>query len=140
MGCGSEREAFEFDGDLDRGVVLLHQVPGSIRTEFFVAVRRTFAGTTVVGGFSMTNPAPYGFGAWVQEHSRALDGSKLSLRHASLVAVVLVHEGAARCVRPPSGAEAHAAQHTLGRPQRGRGRGSMVALLSALRSARTVRA
>ena len=96
LGGPSKRAAFDYDGDLDRGVVLQHKVPVTIRPEFFVAIRRAFAGKTVVGGFSMTDPAPNGFGAWVQEHSLALNGSTLTPRHASFVAAVLLHEGAAR--------------------------------------------
>jgi len=96
LGGPSKRTAFAGEGDLDRGVVLLRNVRVTTRPTFITATRSAFAGKTVAGGFSTTNPPAGGFGAWVQEHSLEFNGSKLTPRHASFVAAVLVHEGVAR--------------------------------------------
>jgi hypothetical protein len=51
-----------------------------------------FAGRTVAGGFNVTDPTPGGFGQWVEENSRRLNGIGLTPRHASFIAAILAHE------------------------------------------------
>jgi len=51
-----------------------------------------FKGKTIRGGFSMTSPTPDGFGEWIQENSQRY-GRKLTPRHGSFIAAILVNEG-----------------------------------------------
>jgi hypothetical protein len=64
-----------------------------ISPEFFKAIMARFKGSTVIGGFSMTDPTPGGLGQWVEKNSKFINGISLSPRHASFIAAILVHEG-----------------------------------------------
>lgn len=87
-----KRAWFEYTGDCRNGVVLLHNAPVRVSGALFSAALDHFGGRTVVGGYSMTDPPPDGFGAWVAVHSKALSGRALSPRHASFIAAILVNE------------------------------------------------
>jgi hypothetical protein len=88
----SKRTWFQYDGDIQHGVVIQHQVKTKIPPQLFTAALQHFNGRTVAGGFSMTSPRPDGFGAWVANNAKKLAGRSLTPRHGSFIAAILVHE------------------------------------------------
>lgn len=92
LGSTNRRTRFVYSGSISTGVTLHFSGSPRISRDFFEAILDNFAGQTVVGGFSMTDPRPDGFGCWVQQNSKKLNGTKLSPRHASFIAAILVHE------------------------------------------------
>lgn len=95
----NRRTWFEYEGSASTGVELLHKVNTRIAPELFAEALRHFAGQSVTGGFSMTDPASDGFGAWVARRSKELVGRSLTPRHASFIAAILVHETHVRATR-----------------------------------------
>jgi hypothetical protein len=95
----SRRTWFEYEGSVTTGVQLLHKVKTRIPPRLFSEALKRFAGQSVAGGFSMTDPASDGFGAWVASHAKELAGRTLTPRHASFIAAILVHETHVRASR-----------------------------------------
>lgn len=93
LGSTNTRKQFSYIGNVNAGVTLEFAGTPQITPGFFEAILHEFTGRTIPGGFSMTKPTPGGLGQWVQEHSRELNGSVLTPRHASHIAAILVHEG-----------------------------------------------
>ncbi len=93
LGPPYKRSRFTYAGSVKEGVVLEIQGRPQISAEFFTAIMREFKKKTVPGGFSVTIPAPDGFGSWVKENSPDKNNFRLSPRHASFIASILVHEG-----------------------------------------------
>jgi hypothetical protein len=60
--------------------------------DLFQAILIEFSDKKVIGGFSMTDPHEKGLGWWVQNNSGNY-GNKLTPRHASFIAAILVAEG-----------------------------------------------
>jgi len=91
--CG-RNVSFYYCGSVTEGVrVMLPNTSFSVSEEFFKLITKTFSGRAVMGGFSMTNPTPHGFGQWVRDHSEAHNCQTLSPRHASFIAAILQNEG-----------------------------------------------
>jgi len=84
---------FNYGGNVDDGVTLLFKGNPQISSDFFQAILVSFNGQTIPGGFNMTNPTPGGFGEWVNNNSVELNVQRLTPRHASFIAAILVHEG-----------------------------------------------
>jgi hypothetical protein len=63
----------------------------------FSEAMRHFAGKKVYGGFSQDSPTPGGFGEWVEGESPRLNSRKLSPRHGSFIAAILVAAADVRC-------------------------------------------
>jgi len=84
---------FAYEGSVREGVTLIFSGRPQVRARFFESILAHFAGQEVPGGFSETNPSPYGLGVWVEDNSRQLNGAKLTPRHASFIAAILAHEG-----------------------------------------------
>ena len=95
LGSTNKRRQFSYTGDVRTGVTLLFTGNPYISPQFFQAILTRFAGRSVRGGFSMTNPTPGGLGEWVAQNSKPLNGRVLTPRHASFIAAVVVHEGLA---------------------------------------------
>lgn len=88
---------FTYYGDVQTGVrVKMGEEQDATEATFtkdlFHAIRTEFCGKTVIGGFSMTNPPPQGLGYWIQ-HNSGKYGYKLTPRHGSFIAAILVAEG-----------------------------------------------
>jgi len=92
LGSKNKRTKFYYDGSVEIGTRLNFVGRPWISTEFYSAILKTFSGKTIKGGFSMTTPPPDGFGEWVKENSKKY-GNKLTPRHGSFIAAILVHEG-----------------------------------------------
>ena len=93
LGGTNKRTTFTYEGTVSDGVVLTSQSNLPISSRVFETALKEFEGRTVRGGFSMTTPPPDGFGAWIQANSKALNRRKLTSRHGSFIAAILVHEG-----------------------------------------------
>ena len=93
LGSANRRTQFTYSGSVSTGVTLLFTGKPYISSEFFKAIMARFKGSTVTGGFSMTNPTPGGLGQWVEKNSKFINGISLSPRHASFIAAILAHEG-----------------------------------------------
>lgn len=93
LGHPSRRTAFTYTGSVESGVTVYQANRPHISAEFFRAILQQFAGQTIPGGFSMTDPTPGGLGLWVQHNSQRMNPVRLSTRHASFIAAILVHEG-----------------------------------------------
>jgi hypothetical protein len=93
LGSENKRTQFDYSGTVSAGVRLLFTGKPYISPEFFTAILRQFSGSTIPGGFSMTEPTPGGLGEWVRANSKRLNGIGLTPRHASFIAAILVHEG-----------------------------------------------
>jgi len=94
LGTLKKRTTFAYDGNVNAGVVLhFPTVRARVTAEFFTAILDEFQGRRMPGGFSMTNPTPGGLGEWVEAHSAKLNAVRLSPRHASFIAAILVSEG-----------------------------------------------
>ncbi len=93
LGSTNRRTQFSYTGNVSTGVTLLFTGKPYISPEFFKAILTRFNGSTIAGGFSMTDPTPGGLGQWVAENSRRLNDTSLTPRHTSFIAAILVHEG-----------------------------------------------
>lgn len=91
LGHKSKRTQFEYEGSVTEGVTILFSGNPSISSNLFKDILTQFKGKTVRGGFSMTSPTKGGLGEWVQNNSQKY-GRKLTPRHASFIAAILVHE------------------------------------------------
>ena len=90
-----KRYRFTYRGTAKDGVIVEMREEGTKATfsaSLFKAILNEFSGKTIVGGFSMTNPPRDGFGWWIQNNSGNY-GNKLTPRHASFIAAILVAEG-----------------------------------------------
>ena len=92
LGSTNKKTQFTYSGSISTGIKLHFTGEPYISPDFFKALLVHFAGQTVAGGFSMTDPTPGGFGQWVAENSKKLNGTTLTPRHASFIAAVLAHE------------------------------------------------
>jgi hypothetical protein len=92
LGNPGVRKRFSYSGCVENGVTLLFTGKPYISPEFFVEILANFCGTTILGGFSMTNPQVGGLGHWVKENSRQRNRQPLTPRHASFIAALLVYE------------------------------------------------
>jgi hypothetical protein len=92
LGNANIRTQFTYSGSVTTGVTLLFTGKPYIAPEFFNAILTQFKASTVTGGFSMTKPTPGGLGQWVEKNSKRINGIRLSPRHASFIAAILVHE------------------------------------------------
>ncbi|MBM3236027.1 hypothetical protein FJZ31_06975 [Candidatus Poribacteria bacterium] len=92
LGIAQKRTQFSYSGDVGTGVTLSFIGKPYISPEFFKAILGHFAGRTIPGGFNMTDPTPGSLGEWVDKNSQKLNGTKLTPRHASFIAAILVHE------------------------------------------------
>ena len=89
---------FNYSGSIEEGVTINHtsgDVP--VRAEFFNSIIDQFRGQTVRGGFKMDDPPSNGLGWWVQEHSAAQNGRRLTPRHGSFIAAILRDAGVLEC-------------------------------------------
>jgi len=93
LGSETRRTQFTYSGSVSTGVTLLFTGKPYISPEFFKAIMAHFKGSTVTGGFSMTDPTAGGLGQWVEKNSKFINEISLSPRHASFIAAILVHEG-----------------------------------------------
>lgn len=94
--CGSpgKRTEFTYDGDVHTGVVLKFASGDKpVSAELLRAAVNEFRGKEIRGGFSMDNPPPDGFGAWVQNRSKTLNKTSLTPRHGSFIAAILQEVG-----------------------------------------------
>ncbi|MCM0082361.1 hypothetical protein L4X63_12255 [Geomonas sp. Red32] len=97
--CG-RNIGFSYIGSVTGGVrVVLAKSSFAVSEDFFKMMIETFAGRTVMGGFSTTNPIPEGFGEWVRDQSQEYNCQTLSPRHASFIAGILRNEGKLRSER-----------------------------------------
>jgi hypothetical protein len=100
LGGGSRRRRFRYLGSVATGVeVLFTKSSMRVSSGLFAGIVNAFAGRTIPGGFSQSNPTPGGLGEWVARYSRLLNETTLTPRHASYVAAVLVGEGYASGAR-----------------------------------------
>ena len=93
LGHPSKRTKFTYEGDTQTGATLNFTGTPRISPEFFTAILHEFDGKTIPGGFSMTMPTQGGLGEWVQNNSPNLNPVRLSPRHASFIAAIMVNEG-----------------------------------------------
>lgn len=93
LGPVAKRTQFEYTGSVHEGVRIRFSGNPPISAAFFQAILGQPKGKTVRGGFSATNPTKKGLGEWVRDNSGELNGRKLTPRHASFIAAILVHEG-----------------------------------------------
>ncbi len=93
LGGQNKRTQFNYSGNVATGATLLFTGSPHVSSQFFREILQHFNGKTVPGGFSMTDPTPDGLGQWVEENSKRLNGIKLTPRHASFIAAILVYEG-----------------------------------------------
>ena len=93
LGPDSKKTQFTYTGSVHEGVRIHFSGKPRISAAFFQVILDQFKGKTVRGGFSATEPTPGGLGEWVRDNSGALNGRKLTPRHASFIAAILVHEG-----------------------------------------------
>lgn len=95
--CGAPHQATQFDynGTVASGVqILFTKTPSAhVSAAFLEAMRRTFSGREIRGGFNMTDPSPGCLGEWVRNSSAALNGNVLTPRHASFIAAILRDAG-----------------------------------------------
>lgn len=92
LGGINRKKQFSYGGSIDTGVTLQFGVKTYVSAQFFKEILDQFAGRTIPGGFSMTDPTPNGLGQWVKDNSKRLNGMNLTPRHASFIAAILVHE------------------------------------------------
>lgn len=93
LGSPAKKTRFTYTGSVTDGVILEFTGRPRVTAEFFTAIMNQFRRETIPGGFSMTNPTPGGLGIWVQENSPHKNAVRLTPRHGSFIAAILVHEG-----------------------------------------------
>ncbi len=96
LGPPGKRTRFAYTGSAEQGVTLHFKQDVEVSAALFDAILSEFRGKTVLGGFNMTAPAPGSLGWWVHEYSGVINPLRLSARHASFIAAILVHEGHVR--------------------------------------------
>jgi len=92
LGSPRKRTSFEYKGSVEEGTTFLFTGNPFISPELYRAALNSFSGMTVKGGFSMTDPPRGGFGQWIAENSSEY-GRRLTPRHGSFIAAILVSEG-----------------------------------------------
>lgn len=98
--CGSynKRTQFSYDGSLEDGFTIHFDSGDALISSLLVKTALgQFRGKEVIGGFSMTNPTPGGFGQWVTKKSRSLNKKLLTPRHGSFIAGILRDLGYLEC-------------------------------------------
>lgn len=80
----SGKSEFSYSGSCNEGFYLEYTGRPFISCELIKKAIIEFKGKTIPGGFNVSKPS--GFGAWIEENS------KMTSRHASHIAAVLVHE------------------------------------------------
>jgi hypothetical protein len=93
LGRPNKRTTFSYEGSMQAGVVLNQTGQPKVGPTIFSEALRQFAGKTIRGGFKEDDPPAGGFGEWLQNESPKHNSQKLTPRHASFVAAILVHEG-----------------------------------------------
>jgi hypothetical protein len=93
LGSPGKRKQFSYEGNVNQGVVLQFTGKPRIASNFFKAIHANFEGKRIPGGFNMDNPTEGGLGEWVRDNSGRLNTERLSSRHASFIAAILVNEG-----------------------------------------------
>jgi hypothetical protein len=93
LGGPKKRTQFNYTGDVLTGVTIEFTGKPRIAHSFFQSILNQFRGSTIQGGFSMTNPSKAGLGYWVANNSKRLNHLSLTPRHASFISAILVHEG-----------------------------------------------
>ena len=93
LGPLGKRTQFDYSGSVKDGVTIEYTGRPRVSACFFACMRCRFEGQSIRGGFSMTKPHPDGLGAWVQAKSPQHNKVKLTPRHASHIAAILVKEG-----------------------------------------------
>ncbi len=92
LGSLGKRTWFQYEGSVKEGTTILFTGNPFISSELYRAALSSFSGKTIKGGFSMTDPPSGGFGEWVKENS-SMYGRRLTPRHGSFIAAILVSEG-----------------------------------------------
>jgi hypothetical protein len=92
LGGPNRRTQFSYEGAISTGVVLFQAGKPQIEPALFNAALQAFSGREVKGGFKEDAPPSGGFGEWVQNNSRSINGRRLTPRHASFIAAILCHE------------------------------------------------
>ncbi len=98
--CGGPQRATEFsyEGSMQAGFVISFDTANiSLTADFLQAIITKFKGRSIRGGFKMDDPPPDGFGKWIQDNSKLLNGRRLTPRHAFFIAAILRHEGYLNC-------------------------------------------
>jgi hypothetical protein len=94
LGHPSTRTEFTYSGSVKEGVTLhFDKANKFISSDFFRAILKCFKGSSIPGGFSMTDPTPTGLGIWVEYYSEQINPVRLYSRHASFIAAILKYEG-----------------------------------------------
>jgi hypothetical protein len=88
-----KRSIFTYSGCVNEGVTLEVSGRPNISAVFFKVILRVFRGSTIPGGFNESSPTPGGLGEWAEHYSKQMNPVRLSPRHASFIAAILVHEG-----------------------------------------------
>jgi hypothetical protein len=93
LGHPYKRSQFIYTGSVNEGVTLEFHGRPRISDVFFQVILRVFRGSTIQGGFNEASPTPGSLGEWVEHYSMQMNQVRLSPRHASFIAAILVHEG-----------------------------------------------
>lgn len=93
LGHTYKRTTFTYAGSVTDGVIIEFTGTPHITAEFFNAILHEFQGQTIPGGFNISNPPTGGLGLWVKNNSKGMNPKRLSPKHASFIASILVHEG-----------------------------------------------
>ncbi|MBI2355143.1 MAG: hypothetical protein HYV06_08960 [Deltaproteobacteria bacterium] len=80
----SGRNSFSYTGNCKEGFYLEYSDRPFVSPQVISSITSFFCGTTVIGGFNVSNPK--GFGKWLQENT------SFTSRHGSHIAAVLAHE------------------------------------------------
>lgn len=87
------RRPFSYEGSVEEGITIIYAGKPRITAEFFAFMLIQLRSKTLKTGFTKDNPTPGGFGEWLQQNTGKLGTNKLTPRHGSHVAAILVHEG-----------------------------------------------
>lgn len=93
LGHPYKRTTFTYTGSVTEGVIIEFTGRPHVSAEFLNAILHEFQGQTIPGGFNMTIPTPGGLGIWVKNNSKCMNPKRLSPKHASFIAAILVNEG-----------------------------------------------
>jgi hypothetical protein len=95
--CGAENRRVSFDYELLAAPTVRWTYEAgeevTINGSFLDAIRNEFKGKTILGGFSEDKPTPNGFGIWVCDNSKTMNGCALTPRHASRIAAIMQNLG-----------------------------------------------
>jgi len=93
LGHPSRRTTFSYSGNITQGVIIeFKNGTAKVSGDLLVAILQSFRGKTIPGGFNMTDSPSRGLGKWVLDNSEQMNTMKLTPRHASFIAAILVHE------------------------------------------------